>query len=97
MDEQMVLFLWTMGKGVVCVSASSTEANIEKIAFTQTLPELSAEEMQEIDRIGKTIHFRSYVSPRTQSERKIEADGGCRRNISARTSRCPIYRMASKA
>ena len=96
-DEQMVLFLWTMGKGVVCVSASSTEKNIQKIALAQTLPDLSEEEMQEIDRIGKTIHFRSYVSLQVQRDREGQADGGGRRrSISARTSRSRICRMASR-
>lgn len=61
-DDTSVLLLWTKAKGVVAVSASGNPENIKQIALAQTLPDLTKEEVAEIDRIGASIHFRHYVS-----------------------------------
>ena len=61
-DQSMVLYLWTMGKGVVAVTTSASEANIRKIAVVQGLPDLKREELEEIERVGTSIYFRHYVS-----------------------------------
>lgn len=61
-DDTSVLLLWTKAKGVVAVSASGNPENIKQIALAQTLPDLTKEEVAEIDKIGESIHFRHYVS-----------------------------------
>lgn len=61
-DEAGVLLLWTMGHGVVALTSTTRPENLQKMAETEALPDLTAEEMEEIDAIGKTIHFRAYVS-----------------------------------
>jgi len=60
-DDTSVLLLWTKAKGVVAVSASGNPENIKQIALAQTLPDLTKEEVAEIDRIGASIHFRHYT------------------------------------
>jgi hypothetical protein len=54
----------------VAVSASGNPENIKNIALVQSLPDLSPEEVKEIEDVGKTLHFRHYVSnsPRVEFE-----------------------------
>jgi len=61
-DESGVLLLWTMQKGAVALTSSSKEERIKKFADTETLPELTKEEIDEIDKAGRKVHFRGYVS-----------------------------------
>lgn len=61
-DEAMVCLLWCRAKGAIAVSASANPRNIEKMASTQRLPDLTAEEVDEIEQLGRKVHFRAYVS-----------------------------------
>ena len=54
------MLLWTINKGVVAVTTSKRESNITKMASIDNLRDLTAEEVQEIDTVGKKIHFRHY-------------------------------------
>ncbi|GAA6063078.1 hypothetical protein JCM10212_003136 [Sporobolomyces blumeae] len=59
-DAAAVLLLWTRAKGVVAVTASGNEGRIKKLAQTQELPDLSKEEVDEIEKAGRKIYFRAY-------------------------------------
>ncbi|TNY20360.1 conjugated polyketone reductase C1 [Rhodotorula diobovata] len=59
-DAAMALLLWTRAKGVVAVTASGNSDRIHKLALTQELPDLTAEEVSEIEQLGRKIHFRAY-------------------------------------
>ncbi|GAA5890457.1 hypothetical protein JCM8208_004879 [Rhodotorula glutinis] len=59
-DAAMALLLWTRAKKVVAVTASGNEHRIAKLARTQDLPDLTADEVAEIEELGRKIHFRAY-------------------------------------
>ncbi|GAA5924362.1 hypothetical protein JCM3775_005669, partial [Rhodotorula graminis] len=59
-DAAMALLLWTRAKKVVAVTASGNEGRIAKLARTQDLPDLTADEVSEIEELGRKIHFRAY-------------------------------------
>ena len=61
-DSATVLLLWTIAKGVVAVTASTNPDNIKKIAAADGLPDLTKEDMEEIESAGRKVHFRHYVS-----------------------------------
>ena len=61
-DTTTVLLLWTMGKGVVAITSSSKDENIKKLGEIDTLPDLTRDEMNEIERVGRTVHYRATVS-----------------------------------
>ena len=61
-DETAVLLLWTMGKGAVALTSSSKEERIRDIANVEGLPDLTKEEIYEIDSVGRKVHYRAYVS-----------------------------------
>ena len=61
-NQSMILYLWTMGKGVVAITACTQESNVQKIALVQGLRDLKREELEEIDQVDKSIYFRHYVS-----------------------------------
>jgi hypothetical protein len=63
-EPATVLLLWTRAMGVVTISASKNPKRIEWLAEVANLPEdmLTDEEVNEITEVGKTIHFRHYVS-----------------------------------
>jgi diketogulonate reductase-like aldo/keto reductase len=65
-DAASVLLLWTVQKGVVAVTSSKNEANIRKIAALDSAPDLSAEEIKQIDEAGKQVHFRHYTEHMTK-------------------------------
>jgi diketogulonate reductase-like aldo/keto reductase len=60
-DEANVLLKWTIQKGVVAITTSSNEERIKKMAAVDQLQSLTSEEMEEIDRVGRGVHFRSYA------------------------------------
>lgn len=60
-DEANVLLKWTVQKGVVAITTSSNEGRIQKMAGVDKLDKLSDEEMAEIDKVGRSVHFRSYA------------------------------------
>ncbi|GAA5929255.1 uncharacterized protein JCM15063_004099 [Sporobolomyces koalae] len=59
-DAAAALLLWTRAKGVVAVTASGNEGRIKKLAQVQELPDLTQEEVDEIEQVGRKIHFRAY-------------------------------------
>jgi hypothetical protein len=62
-NEVTVLLLWTRAQGVIGVTSSANEDHIKDLAAVYTMPQLlSKSEIEEIARIGKTVHFRYYVS-----------------------------------
>jgi len=60
-DETSVLLLWTKAQGVVAITTSGTESRIRSLAATDDLPDLKPEEVEEITKIGKQVHFRHYT------------------------------------
>ncbi|CAK9787338.1 Aldo/keto reductase [Cutaneotrichosporon oleaginosum] len=66
LDAASVLLLWTIQKGVIAVTSSKNEDNIRKIAALDAAPDLSADEIAQIDAAGKKVHFRHYEEHMTQ-------------------------------
>lgn len=66
-DEANVLLKWTTQKGVVAITTSSNEGRIQKMAGVDKLDKLTEEEMAEIDKVGRSVHFRSYAVSRLRS------------------------------
>jgi diketogulonate reductase-like aldo/keto reductase len=62
-DEAAILILWTRAKGVVCITSSSDEDRIRRMAGTQNMRDLSADEVKRIDEAGRRVHFRHWVGP----------------------------------
>ena len=60
-DEAAVLYLWTVGKGVVAVTTSKNPKNIIKMAETEGMRDLTKEEIKEIEEAGRKVHYRRYV------------------------------------
>ncbi|KAG6906537.1 hypothetical protein DXG01_013415 [Tephrocybe rancida] len=57
-----VLLLWTRAQGVVAVTTSGNEKRIKALAEVSNLPDLLEQsEIEEITRVGRTIHFRHYT------------------------------------
>ncbi|RSH93384.1 hypothetical protein EHS25_007740 [Saitozyma podzolica] len=65
-DAGTVLLLWTMQKGAVAVTTSTKPDNIKKLATLNSMEGLSQEDMEEIERVGKTVHFRHYKEHMTK-------------------------------
>ena len=62
-DANVVLLLWTRSQKVVAVTTSANDDRIKTLGEIETLPNLlTPEEIEEISDIGKTVHFRFYVS-----------------------------------
>ncbi|GAA5976268.1 hypothetical protein JCM10908_005436 [Rhodotorula pacifica] len=59
-DEATVCLLWCRAKGAIAVTASANPKNIEKMAATQKLPDLTKEEVDEIEQTGRKVYFRAY-------------------------------------
>ncbi|GAA5936368.1 hypothetical protein JCM10213_000298 [Rhodosporidiobolus nylandii] len=59
-DAAQALLLWTRAKGVVAVTASGNEGRIEKLAATQSLPDLTKEEVEEVEAAGRKVYYRHY-------------------------------------
>jgi diketogulonate reductase-like aldo/keto reductase len=62
LDEASVLLLWTITKGVNPVTTSTKLENLKKMLTVSELPFLKDDEVEEIDRVGRTVYFRHYVS-----------------------------------
>lgn len=60
-DAAMALILWQRSKGVVVVTASGNAERIKKLSLTQELPDLTKEEVDKIEAVGRKIHYRAYV------------------------------------
>ena len=62
-DPTIVLLLWARAKGIVVVTASGNPDRIKGFAkLYRSNWEIDPKEVEEIDKVGKTIHFRYYVS-----------------------------------
>lgn len=58
-DEATVLLQWTIQWGAVAVSTSSRKENIEKMVKSSEI-KLTKEDMEEIEKVGRSIHYRAY-------------------------------------
>lgn len=72
-DAAMVCLLFCRAKGVIAVSASANPANIEKLARTQSLPDLTNDEVSEIEQTARKFHFQAYVRPLSLSDISLRA------------------------
>ena len=45
----------------MAITTSSNEGRIQKMAGVSKLKDLTDEEMEEIDRVGRGVHFRAYA------------------------------------
>jgi diketogulonate reductase-like aldo/keto reductase len=62
-DLATVLLLWTRARGVVAVTASGNPDRIKELADVSKLDDiLTKEDVEEITKVGKTVHFRYYVN-----------------------------------
>lgn len=61
-DASGVLLLWVMAKGGVCITSSSDEGRIKRMADLEKVRDLTQEEVKQIDEAGGKIHFRQWVS-----------------------------------
>jgi diketogulonate reductase-like aldo/keto reductase len=61
-DASGVLLLWIMTREGVCITSSSSEERIVKMAALERVRDLTDAEMGEIDRAGSRVHFRAWVS-----------------------------------
>lgn len=59
-DEAGVLLLWVMAKGGVCITSSSDEKRIQKMADLEKVRDLKSDEVAAIDEAGKKVHFRQW-------------------------------------
>jgi len=76
-DEANVLLKWTIQKGVVAITTSSSEGRIQKMAGVSRLEDLTDGEMEEIDRVGRGVHFRSYAVSLSSAARCTGLIGRC--------------------
>lgn len=60
-DESGVLLLWVIAKGGVCITSSSDEGRIAKMAALDKVRDLKEEEVRDIDEAGGKVHFRQWV------------------------------------
>jgi diketogulonate reductase-like aldo/keto reductase len=62
-DAATVLLLWARAQGVVVVTASGNAQRIQWLGEVARSPQwLTEEDIAKINDVGKTIHFRHYVS-----------------------------------
>lgn len=61
-DSTTVLLLWTKARGAAAITASGNPSRIQGLAKTYLSDwELHDDEVEEIDRVGQTIHYRYYT------------------------------------
>jgi len=60
-DEGVVLILWNRDKGIIPITTSAKEDNIKKAALALDFPKLSKEDFDEIESVGRKIHWRAQV------------------------------------
>lgn len=60
-DAAGVLLLWCRDTGAVAVTGSGNPDNIKSMAALQNVDSLTKDEIEEINSVGKTIHFRAYA------------------------------------
>ncbi|GJE90727.1 aldo/keto reductase [Phanerochaete sordida] len=58
--EGQVLQLWLRKKGVVVVTTTTKQERLEEYLAVGTLPDLSDEEVEEIERVGSSHHHRAF-------------------------------------
>lgn len=60
-DTTAALLLWNLSTGVPVVTTSGNPDRIQKLAELDTLPDLLPEEVEEINKAGRSVHYRYYV------------------------------------
>ncbi|WVR05864.1 hypothetical protein IAU60_002890 [Kwoniella sp. DSM 27419] len=66
-DIANVLQLWTIQWGAVAITTSKNPDNIKKLGEVDSLPDLTQEEIKEIEEAGKKVHFRHYKEHMTDN------------------------------
>lgn len=64
-DTHTVLYLWQLAMGVLIVTSSSKEANIDKLVEVETLEPLTREQVEEISREGRRVYYRNGKNVRS--------------------------------
>ncbi|WVQ85675.1 hypothetical protein IAT38_007841 [Cryptococcus sp. DSM 104549] len=65
-DPTEVLLLWTVQNGAVAVTTSKNPERIKGLVEVDALPDLTAEEVKEIEEVGKKVHYRHYKEHMTE-------------------------------
>ncbi|ORX36734.1 NADP-dependent oxidoreductase domain-containing protein [Kockovaella imperatae] len=65
-DPHTVLLLWIRGKNAIAVTSTATPERIDKLAALDKLPDLFKEDVDEIERVGRTIYWRANKSHMTK-------------------------------
>ncbi|KAF7800274.1 hypothetical protein EIP86_011521 [Pleurotus ostreatoroseus] len=59
--EGQVLQLWLRKKGIPCITTTSKAERLQEYLAVGGLPDLTDEEVQEIDEVGSTVHHRAFA------------------------------------
>jgi diketogulonate reductase-like aldo/keto reductase len=60
-NQAAILLLWCKAKKVVAITTSGNSDRIKQLAKVQELPNLTKEEVEEIDAVGAKYHYRYYT------------------------------------
>ncbi|KZV97036.1 Aldo/keto reductase [Exidia glandulosa HHB12029] len=58
--QGQILIKWLHAKGIVALTTTSKESRMKEIRATETLPDLTADEVKAIDKAGSGQHHRAY-------------------------------------
>ena len=58
-DANAVLLLWIRAKGAIAVTSSSKTQRIDKLIAFDKLPNLDQKDVEEIEKVGRTIYWRA--------------------------------------
>ena len=59
-DSQQALLLWSRAKKIMPVTGSHTPERMQRQAAVQQLPDITAEEVAEVDKAGLQVLYRKY-------------------------------------
>lgn len=59
-SSHTILLLWLASTGVAIVSSSSNPQRVPSLREVEDLPDLGKEEIEEINEVGKKVHYRYY-------------------------------------
>lgn len=60
-SEGQVLQLWLKAKGIPAITTTSKEARVKEYLATESLPDLTSEEVKTIDETGSKVHHRAFA------------------------------------
>lgn len=61
-SSHTVLLLWLASTGVAIVTTSGSPSRIPSLLEVEDLPDLRKKDIDEIESVGKKVHYRYYVS-----------------------------------